>query len=57
MKKQTIYKNCPNCKGEGVISYLDQWDNEVKKECIQCQGTGKIRRIETGEGYFKKTLL
>ena len=57
MKKQSIYRSCPNCHGEGVISHLDQFDNIISQDCTECKGTGKIRKIEVGERHFKKTLL
>jgi hypothetical protein len=52
--KQSMWIECPKCKGEGWIDD-ENYDNHYT-QCENCHGTSKIRKPQP-KRHFKKTLL
>jgi DnaJ-class molecular chaperone len=50
--KDSLYIDCPNCKGNGVI---EDFENCIS--CSVCKGSGKVLKPKSGIFTFKRTLL
>src|SRR5262249_16861640 len=38
---------CPCCKGDGALEFVEMWGNVARATCTHCSGGGKIMSEET----------